>query len=768
MGICERWHIQIGGTVQGVGFRPFVYRTAVDLGLVGLVRNTSKGVSIEAQGEETKLKSFTDALRNQLPPLAEIRSLSHESMTPSDDSSFVIETSATGTHEVNPSISPDIATCDDCLNELLSEDDRRHGYAFTNCTNCGPRYTIIEGFPYDRPLTSMKNFEMCPACNKEYNNPANRRFHAQPNACAECGPQLNMSIPDTLNFLHDGKIVAIKGLGGYHLACDATNNKAVQMLRERKQRNMKPFAIMVRDLEAARAICMISDDEAKLLTSPRRPIVLLTKKEGTPIADSVAPGNNCLGIMLPYTPLHHLLFESRAPSPEPRVFVMTSANFSEEPIIADDDEAKQRLSSIADAFLTHDRPIHMRTDDSVVRPVENETIVIRRARGYVPQSIELPFEGPSVLATGGDIKNVFCLTEGKNAYLSQHIGDLENAETHTHFERTIEHLCSLLKIKPEIVACDLHPDYFSSGFARSSPFTLHSSLFTEVQHHHAHIASCMAENGIPNQKVIGIALDGVGYGPDGTIWGGEILRADYADYERVGRFKPVPQPGGDRAAKETWRMAISYGTRDSELGTRIAKLLTNVSAQEKQLVLEAIEKDINCPLTSSCGRLFDAVAAITGCATNNAYEGQGAMILEHAASPDVTEAYPFEISLPKKTSTSPNPSLQRRGTISEIDFTRMIKAIAEDVTNNVDVSVISARFHNAIIVALVRMVESVQNGEPVVLSGGCFQNAYLLTNLTNALEARGKTVYTHRLIPPNDGGLALGQAVIAAYRWKEK
>ena len=439
MGICERWHIRVAGTVQGVGFRPFVYRTAVDLGLVGLVRNTPKGVSIEVQGKVAKLKSFTDTLRNQLPPLAEIRSLSHEPMATSDDSSFVIETSAAGTHGLTPSISPDIATCDDCLNELLSKDDRRRQYAFTNCTNCGPRYTIIEGFPYDRPLTSMKHFEMCPACHAEYHDPANRRFHAQPNACAECGPELSMPVSDTLKLIHDGKIVAIKGLGGYHLACDATNDEAVQTLRERKQRDMKPFAIMVRDLEAARTICAISDEEAKILTSPRRPIVLLKKKQGTPIAASVAPGNNCLGIMLPYTPLHHLLFESRAPSPEPRALVMTSANFSEEPIIADDNEAKQRLSSIADTFLTHDRPIHMRTDDSVVRPVESETIVIRRARGFVPQSIELPFEGPNVLATGGDIKNVFCLTDGKNAYLSQHIGDLENAETNAHFERTIDH-----------------------------------------------------------------------------------------------------------------------------------------------------------------------------------------------------------------------------------------------------------------------------------------------------------------------------------------
>ncbi len=794
MGACERWHIEITGTIQGVGFRPFVYRKATELELTGSVRNTPEGVTIEVQGEADRLCTFVDGLRSEPPPLAEIRTLTHRPITPFEEDAFVIATSASGEQELKPAISPDIATCDDCLRELMSSGDRRFRYPFTNCTNCGPRYTIIEGFPYDRAKTSMKNFAMCNACAAEYADPSARRFHAQPNACPDCGPQLNIPLDEALASIAHGNIVAIKGLGGFHLACDATNGQAVERLRARKRRDQKPFAIMVRDLEAARSICHISDDEAQLLTSPRCPIVLLHKKDGIPIADAVAPDNKLLGVMLPYTPLHHLLFTTRraddigrqrgaSDTPLPKLrrgsvrsqsalaLVMTSANFSDEPIISDNNDARTQLADVADAFLTHDRPIHMRTDDSVIRPAKGGTIMIRRARGYVPSPIALPFSGPNVLALGGDIKNVFCLTDGTNAYLSQHIGDLANIESHEHFERTIEHLCSLLKIEPELIACDMHPDYFSSlvarrwaltagippwvvtqgGNTRSAPSSRIKTI--DIQHHHAHIASCMAEHALPNQKVIGIALDGAGYGPDGTIWGGEILRADYAGYERLGRLKPVPQPGGDAAAREPWRMAVAYLRKLSALSCQLSAkdILKNIPEQELALVDQALEKDINCPLTSSLGRLFDAVAAILGIASYNAFEGQAAMMLEQAADEAVDESYAMDVRLESSD-------------LIEIDAAPMIRAIVGDVHDGVPTRAISAKFHNAVVNAFLQAVQLIGGDEAVVLSGGCMQNAWLVQGLTKRLEKAGRRVYTHRLVPPNDGGLALGQAVVAAYQ----
>lgn len=752
MGNSERWLIEVTGTVQGVGFRPFVYRTAHELGLAGLVRNTPEGVTIEAQGTPERLYQFVEKLNSDHPPLAQIQCLDHSPISIQPGIAFTIVESHQGDGNLTPAISPDIATCDDCLRELISEEDRRHSYAFTNCTNCGPRYTIIEGFPYDRSKTSMKDFIMCQACRSEYDNPSDRRFHAQPNACPSCGPQLNIPIDEALACIAQGNIVAIKGLGGFHLACDATNDEAVKRLRRRKRRDMKPFAIMVRDLDAAVEICHISDEEAHLLTSPQRPIVLLKKRDNIPIAESVAPDNKCLGVMLPYTPLHHLFFGR-----SPLFLVMTSANFSEEPIISDNNEATSRLADVADTFLYHNRPIHMRTDDSVIRPVGRHNILMRRARGYVPSPVPLPFKGPNVLALGGDIKNAICITNGSNAYLSQHIGDLANIETHSHFEDVIEHLCNLLKVEPEVIACDMHRDYYSTQYANRR---ISEQLYS-IQHHHAHIASCMAENGLANQKVIGIALDGAGYGPDGTIWGGEILRADYEDFERLARIKPVMQPGGDLAAREPWRMAVAY-LRELSAKT----ILNDIPENEIDLVEQAMEKDINCPLTSSLGRLFDAVAAILGIATHNAFEGHAAMLLEQVADDKNNSLYSWRVGA---GSSSTAPLDQRRRPRADllfinIDFQPTIQEIVQDSIGSVKISNISAKFHNTVVAAFAEVVKMIGGDEPVCLSGGCMQNAWLLLGLTKSLEAQGRTVYTHDLVPPNDGGLALGQAAIAIWR----
>jgi hydrogenase maturation protein HypF len=755
----SRWLINITGTVQGVGFRPFVYRKATELDLTGSVRNTPEGVAIEAQGELGKLNTFIAELQANLPPLAEIRALEYEAIEQRTEASFNIDTSSqTGT--ITPTISPDIATCDECVSELMNSRDRRHHYPFTNCTNCGPRYTIIEGFPYDRPKTSMKIFDMCPDCTAEYGEPSNRRFHAQPNACPTCGPRIDIvesysqsllpsrsfakdPVQRTLETMRAGGIVAIKGLGGFHLACDATNEKAVRHLREKKHRDLKPFAIMVRDLEAVRKICYVSNAEEKLLSSPRKPIVLLKKKSESPIAESVAPDNKYLGVMLPYTPLHHLLFSDQSTN-----LVMTSANFSDEPIIKDEVEARKKLGKIADLFLTHNRPIYMRTDDSVVRSTVSGPMIMRRARGYVPQPIEMPFHGHRVLALGGDIKNVFCLTNGTDAYLSQHIGDLQNPEAHGHFEHTVKHLSALLSIKPEVIAHDLHPNYFSTWSSRTLALSFeHTNIrFHGVQHHHAHIASCMAEHGLQNQKVIGLALDGAGFGPDGTIWGGEILRADYQGYERIGRIKPMPQPGGGAAAREPWRMALAcLSKKDAE---RI-RSLSSISSSDKSLIYEAMEKQINVPMTSSMGRLFDAVSAILGLVLKNAYEGHAAMVLEQAADETIEYSYVYNID-------------DGSNGILELDFTPTIEQIVKDTVQLAKPSIISAKFHNTVIDAFVEAVSKVSEGEPVVLSGGCMQNIWLSRGLTKSLEAKGYKVYTHHLVPPNDGGLALGQAAIAS------
>lgn len=765
-----RWRIHVKGTVQGVGFRPFVYRSAMEAGLSGHVCNTGEGVAIEIEGTADTRDRFLDRLQHDLPPLARIQELAAEEIAPVGTSGFAIRASRSD-GPTDAQISPDVAPCEDCLRELADPGDRRHRYPFINCTNCGPRYTIVEALPYDRPKTTMKAFEMCPACALEYADPLDRRFHAQPDACAECGPRLTFvrsrdrEIMGSSNLIEEaraalcgGEIVAIKGIGGFHLACDATNDAAVSELRRRKRRDEKPFAIMVADLEATRKLCHCSEEEVRLLSSPERPIVLLRRREGSRIAPSVAPGNRNLGVMLPSSPLHHLLLhELRSPvtGHRSRVLVMTSGNITDEPIAFTNEDALERLSGIAHAFLLHDREIRTRVDDSVARVMGGRPAVLRRARGFVPAPVRLSFEMPPILAAGADLKGAICLTRGRNAYLSQYLGDLEHALAHRAFEDAAEHLQELLGIRPEIIAHDLHPDYFSTRYAHSLS-TLHSPLFAAVQHHHAHVASCMAENDLPNEKVIGIALDGTGFGPDGTVWGGEILLADYSGYERAAHFRSVPMPGGDAAAREPWRMAVAYleagGTRQE---ARIP-LLSQIDPERIRTVREMIAKGINCPRTSSCGRLFDAVAALIELRTVNAFEGQAAMELEQIANENEEGRYRFTLDA---------------GSIRNIDFSPMIADILEDVGRDVPATVIAARFHNTLVEALVGSCASIlsdarytMRDARVCLSGGCFQNALLTGRLKKQLEAEGFAVYTHSLVPPNDGGIALGQAVVAAHR----
>ncbi len=757
----RQWQLLVEGTVQGVGFRPFVARTAAQLGLAGEVCNTPHGVTIALEGSDEALAAFRRALESDPPPLARIQRIDCREESPTGLTGFQIRSSrgAGG----GTLISPDIAPCAECLAELDDTDDRRHDYPFINCTNCGPRYSIIAGVPYDRPKTTMRAFMLCPACRTEYEDALDRRFHAQPNACAECGPKLEFvasssreigvsgnPLDDALSTLAEGRIVAIKGVGGYHLACDANDEAAVAELRRRKQRDEKPLAVMVGDLDAARALCHLSEAEARLLASPQRPIVLAHRRADAPIAAGVAPGNRNLGIMLPSSPLHHLLFSgSRVTGHGSRALVMTSGNISDEPIAYEDDEAFDRLKNIADAFLTHDRGIHVRIDDSIVREMDGAPLILRRARGFVPEPIHLSFELPPLFAAGADMKGALCVAAGRNAILSQHLGDLEHAAAARSLEETTQHLLTLFDVTPEIIACDLHPDYTSTRFAHlfSKRITNHESRITAVQHHHAHIASCMAENDLPNEPVIGIALDGTGLGIDGTIWGGELLVADYAGFTRAAHLAPVPMPGGDKAAREPWRMALAYA------GETAADCFDGIPREQRDLVLQMLEKGINCPTTSSCGRLFDAVAALVGLRTVNAFEGQAAMEFEQICDEACDEAYGYAIEN------------------AQIHFAPMIEQIITDISSNTPQSIIAARFHNTLIEALTESCQRIRDGSRITnhesrvcFSGGCFQNARLAAGLEKKLEDQGFAVYTHALVPPNDGGIALGQAVVAAHR----
>lgn len=749
--------VEVAGIVQGVGFRPFVFRLATHCGLTGFIANTAAGVSIEIQGASSEVEEFLARLPAEAPPLSRITAVQVRDMPSNGDSGFCILPSQGGTSRTL--ISPDVAVCADCLRELFDPADRRYRYPFINCTNCGPRFTIVRDIPYDRPRTSMAKFSMCPACESEYHDPSNRRFHAQPNACWDCGPRIELwdaagrrlevaePVAETVAKLRLGAVVAIKGLGGFHLACDATNAQAVARLRERKRRVEKPFAVMLPRAETVERFCEVDSLAREVLLSPQRPIVLLPKKPATPIAADVAPGNRFLGVFLPYTPLHYLLFAAdQFPA-----LVMTSANVSEEPIVTDNQEAVERLHDLADFLLVHDRDIVRRCDDSVVRMASGRLRQLRRSRGYVPAPVFLHKEIPPILAVGGELKNTVCLTRGTEVFLSQHIGDLENLEAYRFFEESVAHLKRILEVEPRVMAYDLHPDYFSTRWALAQK----GVELVGVQHHHAHIASCMAENHLEG-KVIGIALDGTGYGTDGTIWGGEVLLADYSDFERVAHLGDVPMPGGTSAIQEPWRMAVAYLAQHfgrAFLDFRIP-FVERLDQYRGEILLQMIERGINAPLTSSCGRLFDAVAALAGLRHQVNYEAQAAIELEMCLENfDPDDPYPLD--------------LVRGGATWVIETRPLFEQLICDLQKGTTVGTISHRFHNGLVEVLALAAQRVreQSGlNRVCLSGGAFQNAYLLERLASRLQVANFQVYTHSEVPPGDGGLSLGQAMVAAHR----
>jgi len=755
----HRVGISVRGIVQGVGFRPFVYQLATKHNLKGWVCNTSGDVKIDVEGEKAALDRFLADLKVLAPPLARIQGVTTRREPTVGYKHFEIRDSISekGKYQL---ISPDIATCQACLNEVLDSKDRRYRYPFTNCTNCGPRFTIIEDIPYDRPKTTMRNFKMCPQCQQEYDDPLNRRFHAQPNACPICGPRLQLvdsrgklvSEGDALRtaskLLQEVRILAIKGLGGFLLACDATSERAIQLLRERKKRPSKPLAIMLATTKDVKEHCQVSSIEEELLTSPPCPIVLLRWKAGSSVSPAVAPRLNYLGVMLPYTPLHHVLLrETGLP------LVMTSGNLSEEPIAKDNEEALRRLNGIADYFLLHNRDIYARYDDSVAIVERDRPQLIRRARGYAPYPIHLRFKSKPVLACGAELKNTFCLTKDDYAFLSQHIGDMENLETLEHFETTVELYKSLFRIQPKIIAYDMHPEYLSTKYAKAIAEESPDIKFVPVQHHHAHIVSCLVDNGL-QEPVIGVAFDGTGFGSDGHIWGGEFLVADYRGFQRLGHFQYVPLPGGAAAIERPYRMAISYLVTllgEDALNQNLP-FLRQVDSLEVDLIRKQIKGGINSPLTSSCGRLFDAVSALIGLRGRIDYEAQAAIELEMLADESETGSYPFSI-------------IEQKG-INIVHFDELFSAIIADIREGVSPANISMKFHRTMARVVVQMCQHLSNNtgiKKVALSGGVFQNRLLLRLAVAALEGAGLEVLTHGEVPVNDGGVSVGQAVIANF-----
>lgn len=760
----KRLRIEISGIVQGVGFRPFVFTLAERFGIAGYVTNTSRGVLIEAEG--LKSDAFVEALRSEAPPLSQILSLSVADIPPQGDGAFrIVESRDEGsfTH-----ISPDVAVCDDCLREMRDPHDRRYRYPFINCTNCGPRFTITRRVPYDRPNTTMARFPLCGQCSAEYHDPRNRRFHAQPNACPVCGPQVVFEstggfssaeqadpIASARDVLKAGGIVAVKGLGGFHLCCDATNPSAVEELRKRKRRRNKPFALMTAALDDIRSHCIVSDQEAALLTDRRRPIVLLRKRPECSLPAALAPGNATLGFMLPYTPIHHLLFEngSRAFS----VLVMTSANLSEEPIVIDNDEARSRLAGLADAFLLHNRDIFMRADDSVVRVVNGSPRFIRRARGYAPEAIDLGEEAPDLLAAGGEVKNTFAITKGRYAIVSQHIGDMENYETLSFFEEALANLRQVYRAEPRAIAHDLHPGYLASQWALRQ-CEASGATCLGVQHHHAHIVSVMAEHALEG-PVVGIALDGTGYGTDGTIWGSEFLCCRGTEFERCGHFSYLELPGGEQAIRECWRISVAlvqmtYGANDCmEILDQVGFLSRYGERQLRQILHLAAVRQFS-PVSCGAGRYFDALSALIGACSSNTYEGEAAIALESLlpldACYDPAIVYPYAVD-----ESSP----------VVIDFGPLVRNVVEDLSHGLSNALISLRFHNTIVHVIRAMAHRLASRlatRTIALSGGVFQNAYLLSQAETVLTADGFCVVTNRALPQNDACVSLGQIRLLA------
>lgn len=707
----ERRRLRVTGVVQGVGFRPFVHGLASRLGLAGFVLNDGAGVVVEAEGDAAALDALERGLRDEAPPLARVESVTGVALAPLGENGFRIDASAATARTAL--IPADVATCDDCLRELFDPGDRRYRYPFVNCTQCGPRFTIVTAVPYDRPNTTMAGFPLCAECRREYEDPADRRFHAEPIACPVCGPRLSIPLEEAVGLLRDGRIVAVKGLGGYHLACDATNEEAVARLRGRKLREDKPFAVMTSEPEA---LAEPTADEAALLRSRARPVVLVRARPDAGVAPSVAPGSPWLGLLLPYTPLHHLLLHDLG-----RPVVMTSGNRSDEPIATDDAEARERLGEIADAFLAHDRPIHRRCEDSVVRAA----FPVRRSRGHVPVALPLPVAATRPLvAAGPELKATFCVARGGDAFLSAHLGDLDGELAYRAFLADLDLYLEMLGVRPEVVAHDLHPEYLATKWALEQ----HAEL-VGVQHHHAHAAGCLAEHG-ERGPALALVFDGTGYGTDGTLWGGELLRCDLADFERVAHLEPVPLPGGEAAIREPWRVAAMH----LELAGR------PVPWERWPAVRASLA--VNAPLSSGIGRLFDAVAALLGVRDEVTYEGQAAIELELLAEGIEAEPYPWRLG---------------RGA-------DLVAAIHDDLAAGRDMRELAAAFHETIAAAATEACAEAAEPRLVVLSGGTFQNLRLLDSTRRRLEAHGFRVLAHRLVPPNDGGISYGQAAVAAAR----
>jgi hydrogenase maturation protein HypF len=782
-----RTKISVKGVVQGVGFRPFVYNLARSLDLKGYVINSSKGVTIEIEGVNSP--TFVDRLTKEAPPLSQIMSVDVVPMPYEGYTDFrIMESEDEGSFTL---VSVDVSICEDCFREMLDRNDRRYLYPFINCTNCGPRYTITKSVPYDRPNTTMSVFKMCPDCKREYLDPGDRRFHAQPNACPVCGPQVQLRVEgkkelkvnrrenpirETIRLLKEGKIVAIKGLGGFHIACDATNEEAVKKLRLKKRKSNKPFGLMGPDVQTVKKFCEVSGEEEKVLLSNRRPIVLLRKLKNN-LPDEISPKNLYIGFMLPYTPLHYLLFFYPMDNPPLPPFskegqgefieqqllrvpnfdalVMTSGNISEEPIVTDNEEAVLKLSGIADAFLIHDRDIFMRVDDSVVKVMSGNGSLsyIRRSRGYVPDPILLHDEGPEVLGCGADIKNIFTLTKGSFAIPSQHIGDMENYETLKFFEESLQNLKSVYRVKPEALAHDLHPMYLSTQWALRQE----NIKKVGIQHHYAHVASVMAEKGIKDE-VLGVSFDGTGYGADGNLWGAEFLIADIKGFKRAGQFKYIPLPGGEVAVREPWRIAVSYindiAGNDAMSYFKSLGFISRYGGEKIRDILKIINNRQFSPLASSAGRLFDAISAMMGVCDRNTFEGEAAIALEAITISGITDDYPVDIKF-KETMV--------------IDFSHTFLGVIEDLARGKDKGIISPKFHNTVVSAILRVVEklsSLHSIDDVVLCGGVFQNIYLLERTVAGLKAMHLKVHSHDKVPTNDAGISLGQAYIVRERLK--
>jgi hydrogenase maturation protein HypF len=755
-----RRRIRVVGVVQGVGFRPFVHRLATELALSGHVGNDTEGVFLEVEGTRENIERFEARLVADAPPLARIFGVEGQPMALRHEHEFRIVASQSD-DTARTFVSPDVAVCDECLAEMFDPGDRRARYPFINCTNCGPRFTITIMLPYDRPNTTMRKFELCAECRDEYHDLSDRRYHAQPVACGRCGPRIwfessdgrvegtDAALSATQQSLDRGEVVAIKGLGGYHLACDATSDAAVGRLRARKQRADKPLAVMVRDLQDAHQLAHIDPDEAALLTSPQRPIVLLRRRNDAGLAEQVAPRNPQIGLLLPYTPLHHLLFHPvpDGAAPFPTVLVMTSGNLTDEPICYDDTDARERLGPIADTWLLHDRPIHVPCDDSVIRVDDGAELPIRRSRGYAPLPVRVPFELAPVLATGGEIKNTFCLASGRDAWVSQHIGDMGSLETLAAFERSAAQFGQMYRVDPHRVAADAHPGYQTRRWAddcSGRPVDL-------IQHHHAHVAAVMAEHAVPaGERVIAFAFDGTGYGTDGAIWGGEVLVAGYEGFERPAHLRYVPLPGGDATIHKPYRAALAHLWAAGIEWSPDLPPVAHASADERAVLRRQLERSIHCVPTSSMGRLFDAVSSLLGVRHMASYEAQAAMELEWLATPHVEDAREYQFAIAG----------------DQIETAPVWRALIEDLRQGHPPGPMAAGFHLAVARLIGEMATEVQHStglDRVALSGGVFQNALLTRLARTELAALSLGVLTHRVVPPNDGGLALGQAVLAGY-----